>query len=272
MTKPEPQEPPERTLRRWTGTRLLGGTTSDNSLGPDPVTGSAGGRPPKSGQAAPLLPPRARRRAAITAACCAIVVAVLAAFAVNRSQGNAVDRPVDSWLRQHLGSHLHLLSDISYLGGGQATAVLTVILIAACLVARRLNAAVLTLVSVAVAAGLTEYVLKPLVHETIRGSLTYPSGHTSSLFTLIAVIGVLLVDTPRQRPRPAARLLLMAGLVIIGCLVAVAVIGLRYHYFTDTIAGAAWGTCVALTATFLVDMPGVRRLLGATRLSRRRDS
>jgi membrane-associated phospholipid phosphatase len=268
-----------RTLRRWTGTRLLAGTTSENK--PDPsVTspasarhlGPAGPTAPATA-AAPLLPARARRPAAITAACCAVVVAVPGAFAFHRSQGNAVDRPVDSWLRHQLAAHLHVLSDISYLGGGQAVTLLTAMLVLGCLAARRVNAAALTLISVLAAVGLTEYVLKPLVHETIQhGWLTYPSGHTTSLFTLIAVVGVLMADPPRWRPRPGLRLLIMLALILAGCAVAVAMIVLQFHYFTDTIAGAAWGTCVALTATFLVDSGGVRRGLRAARLRRRRVS
>jgi hypothetical protein len=259
-----------RTLRRWTGTRLLGGTTSENT--PDLVPTSPEGTQ-QPGLVAPLLPVRARRPAAIAAACCAVVVAVLGAFAFRRSQANAVDRPVDLWLRHHLSSHLHVLSDISYLGGGQVVTVLTVVLVVACLAARRVNAAALSLISVIATVGLTEYVLKPLVHETIQhGWLTYPSGHTSSLFTLIAVVGVLMVDPPRWRPRPGLRPLIMLGLILVGCAVAVAMTVLQYHYFTDTIAGAAWGTCVVLTATFLVDSGGVRRRVGAARLRRRRVS
>ncbi len=194
-------------------------------------------------------------------------MAVLAAFAVHRSQGSALDRPIDSWLRHHLASHLQLMSDISYLGGGQVVAVLTVVLALACLAARWVSGAVLTVISVVAAVGLTEYVLKPLVHETIQhGWLTYPSGHTTSLFTLIAVVGVLTTDPPGWRPRPGPRLLIMLGLVVVGCAVAVAMTALQFHYFTDTIAGAAWGTCVVLTATFLLDSAGVRRWLGAARL------
>jgi membrane-associated phospholipid phosphatase len=267
MTRPEPQQPPEHTPRRLTGTPLLGGTTSAASASghaadPARTTGSASASGP-AGPLAPLLPARARRPAAIAVACCAVVVAVLGAFAAGRTQGNAIDRPVDSWLRHQMASHIHVLSDISYLGGGQISAVLTAILVLGCLLARRVNGAVLALVSVVVAAGLTEFVLKPLVHETINGSLTYPSGHTTSLFALIGVVGVLLLNPPRQRPRPGVRVLLMLCLVAIGCIVAVALIGLNYHYFTDTIAGAALGGGVALAATFPLDRTGVRRRLAA---------
>jgi membrane-associated phospholipid phosphatase len=257
MTRPEPQQPPEHTLRRWTGTRLLGGTTS------------ATGETSQARAVAPLLPARARRPAVIAAACCAVLVALLGALAAHRSQGNAVDRPVDSWIRQHLASHQNLLSDVAYLGGGQMAAVLTAVLVLACLAARRVNGAVLVLVSVVVTAGLTEYVLKPLVHETINGSLTYPSGHMASLSALFGAAAVLMLDPPRWRPRPGVRPMLAIGLVVVGSVVAIALVGLNYHYFTDTIAGAAWGTCVVLTTTFLLDSARVRRWLGAARLRRR---
>jgi undecaprenyl-diphosphatase len=263
MTKPEPQDPPERALRRWTGTPLLGGTTSQERPGSE-ATRSASAEP--TGLAAPLLPRGARRPAAIAAACCAVVVAVLGALAADRSTGNAVDRPVDAWLLHHLGSHLRVLSDISYIGGGQVTAGLTVLLVAACLFARRLNGALLTLVSIVAAAGLTEYALKPLVHETIHhGWLTYPSGHMTSLCTIMAVTWVLLLNPPHRRLRPALRLLLLAGLLIVAGIVAIALVVLTYHYFTDTIAGAAWGIGVTIATTFLLDSTSVRRLLGRPR-------
>lgn len=268
MTRPEPQQPPERTPRRLIGTPLLGGTTSAASASGSAAnaaqaTGSVSATGPAE-PVAPLLPGQARRPAAIAVACCAVVVAVLGAFAAGRTQGNALDRPVDSWLRHHLASHLHVLSDISYLGGGQMSAVLTAILVLGCLLVRRFNGAMLALVSVVIAAGLTEFVLKPLVHETISGSLAYPSGHMTSLFALIGVVGVLMLNPPRQRPRPRVRVLLMLCLVAIGGIVAVALIGLSYHYFTDTIAGAALGGGVALAATFPLDGTGVRRRLAAT--------
>ncbi len=272
MTKPEPQQPPEHTPRRLTGTPLLGGTTSAASASgraADPVrtTGSASTSGP-AGRVAPLLPAQARRPAAIAVACCAVVVAVLGAFAAGRTQGMAIDRPVDSWLRHHLASHPPVLSYIGYLGGGQMTVVLASILVLACLLARRVNGAILTVISVVVAMGLTEFVLKPIVHETINGSLTYPSGHTTSVFALIGTVGVLLLDPPRRRPRPRVRVLLVLGLVAVGCLVAVALIELDWHYFTDTIAGAALGGGVALAATFPLDRTGVRRRLEAALPSR----
>ena len=55
-----------------------------------------------------------------------------------------------------------------------------------------------------------------------------------------------------------------AALVVAACavtaLVAVGVIGLRWHYFTDTVGGVALGTGTVLTLAFLIDLvPGVVR-------------
>jgi membrane-associated phospholipid phosphatase len=209
----------------------------------------------------PLLPARARRPAWILIAGCAVLVGVLGVLSAGRSQGNAVDRPIDSWIVGHLGAHWHALFEISHLGSGPGVAVLTAVLVLACLAARRVNGAVLAVVSVSVAAALTEYVLKPLVHHTLRGAVSYPSGHTTSLFALTAVVAVLMLSPPGSRPRPGGRLLLVLGLVIVDCVVAVAVIGLQWHYFTDTVAGAAVGIGVVLTAAFPLDSSPIRRRL-----------
>ena len=48
--------------------------------------------------------------------------------------------------------------------------------------------------------------------------------------------------------------------------VAVAVMSLRWHYFTDTLAGAAVGTGTAALLALLIDLPAPRR--GLDRLCR----
>lgn len=222
---------------------------------------------PRPQQVQPLIPDYARRPAAIGAACCLVLVAVLGVLAVHRSTGNVVDRPIDSWLVGHLASHDRAMGDITNLGQRPEVTAFTAIIVLACLAARRVNGAVLAVISVVVAIGLTEYVLKPLVHETLGSSLTYPSGHMSVVCALIGVVGVLML-APR-RPRPRLRLLFLLGLVLVGCIVAVALIAIQFHYFTDTIAGAAVGIGVVLATAFLLDSRGIRRLLAAVWPGRR---
>ena len=45
-------------------------------------------------------------------------------------------------------------------------------------------------------------------------------------------------------------------------MVAVAVMSLEWHYFTDTIAGAAVGVGITAGLGLLIDLPVVRRALG----------
>jgi membrane-associated phospholipid phosphatase len=138
----------------------------------------------------------------------------------------------------------------------------------ACLGVRRLTGALLAVIGVLIALGLTEDVLKPLVHRTITVNhyLTYPSGHTTALFALSTALAVVLLSPASGRPRPAVRIGVVTVAVIVSCLVGLAMIGLDFHYFTDAIAGAAVGIGVVLATAFLLDVGVVRRWLG--RLSR----
>ena len=81
---------------------------------------------------------------------------------------------------------------------------LTLVIMLACLAARRVNGAVLTAVSVVVSVVATEFVLKPIFGRTLGGALVYPSGHAGRAFTLAAVIVVLLLNPAgRQLPTGA---------------------------------------------------------------------
>jgi membrane-associated phospholipid phosphatase len=62
------------------------------------------------------------------------------------------------------------------------------------------------------------------------------------------------------------RIAVPTALGLLGCIVAAAVIGLRWHYFTDTVAGAAVGIGTVCGLALLLDLPVVRSWL--TRASR----
>ncbi len=106
---------------------------------------------------------------------------------------------------------------------------------------------------------LTEDVLKPLVNEPYAA---YPSGRTTGAFALIAIISVLLAQPPRWMPQRGRmsrrRRSRRSGRMRSS---GVAAVGLNDHHFTDTVGGATVGTGVVLTATFLLDLPVVRKLL-----------
>jgi membrane-associated phospholipid phosphatase len=217
----------------------------------------------------PLLPDPLRRPAVAVIACCAALVAAGAVAAAGRSDGNGLDRAVDSWIVRRLAGHAHLLALITDAGNAGPLVVMTLVLVLACLLFHRVNGAILTVASVVVASALTELVLKPIVHETIGhpAVLSYPSGHTTNAFTLSVLVVVLLLAPPPGRPLRGARLVLAILAVLGGCAVAVSLIAIHYHYFTDTVAGACVATGVVLGLALLLDAPRVRSALG--RISRR---
>jgi membrane-associated phospholipid phosphatase len=105
-----------------------------------------------------------------------------------------------------------------------------------------------------IAVGLDDGVLKHLVHRTYLGQLTYPSGHTTAIVAIGASAAVLFLGP--QRPAMAAPLRVL--IPAIGCLLAVAVavgvIGLQWHNFTDTVAGAAVGIGTVCGIALVLDL------------------
>jgi membrane-associated phospholipid phosphatase len=140
---------------------------------------------------------------------------------------------------------------------------------AGCLLARRPNGVVLAVTAVPMTAFLDDTVVKHLVNRTHLGRLSFPSGHTASAMTLAAVLGVLLHDPARRTATRVARAALVLAACAIAALVAVGVIGLRWHYFTDTAGGIALGTGTVLALAFLIDLvPGVMRSHRVAHLAR----
>ncbi|MBO0830702.1 MAG: phosphatase PAP2 family protein [Actinobacteria bacterium] len=211
----------------------------------------------------PLLPAPARPPAAIAAAICLVIVALLAIASVHQDHGFPVDRAVESWL---VGLHIpeRGMSLFSRIGGGLVATALTAALALACLIRRRLSAAVLTVAGVALASALTEYVLKPSIHRTINGALVYPSGHATGLFALATAVAIILLAPRTGRPPHALRYAAVALATAVATAVGLAMVALGYHYFTDTIGGAALGTGVMLATALVLDLEVVRRQLGMT--------
>jgi membrane-associated phospholipid phosphatase len=209
----------------------------------------------------PLLAPSARPWAGGLLACCAILVTVLGVLFAHQTQAgwldHAVDAPVITWLGGHAGLGRWLVAP----GSPIPAAVLSAAIAVACLLAGRLNGAVLAVAAVPAADGLVEGLLKPLVHRTYMGSLVYPSGHTTTVFALAATVTVLLLIPPRPARAGALRVLIPAAACAAGVVVAVGVIGLRWHYFTDTVAGAAVGIGTVCGLALILDLPSARRWL-----------
>jgi membrane-associated phospholipid phosphatase len=119
--------------------------------------------------------------------------------------------------------------------------VLTAALTLGCLLTGRRRGAVLAILAVPVTAVITDGLLKPLVHRTYIGQVVYPSGHTATIAALAATATVLLLAPPRPEMARPLRVLILAVAYLACEAVVVGVIAVRFHYFTDTVAGAAVG-------------------------------
>jgi membrane-associated phospholipid phosphatase len=219
----------------------------------------------------PLLAVGARPWAGALGACCAVLVAVLGVLFAHQVRADGFDHAIDSRVIAWLGGHRGLLLWLAAPGSLIPAGVLCAAIVAACLLAGRLNGALLAAAAVPVAVGLDEALLKPLVHRTYWGSVVYPSGHTTAVFTLAATLTVLLLASPRPVEATAVkatavktaapRVLIPAAACALGLVVAVAVIGLQWHYFTDTVAGAAVAIGTVCGLALLLDLRAVRRWL-----------
>jgi membrane-associated phospholipid phosphatase len=204
-----------------------------------------------------LLADTARPRAVATLAGCAILVAVLGALFAHQTTADEFDRAVDAPLVAVFSGHSALADLFAFPGTTIPAVVLSAAMVVACLLAGRIDGAVLAAVAVPAAVGLNDALLKPWVHRSYLGQPAYPSGHTASISALAAIVTVLLLAS--SRPRRSLRILILTVTYLLTVSVAVGVIAMPYHYFTDTVAGAAVGTGTVCALALLLDLiPAVR--------------
>ena len=223
-----------------------------------------GGWLPRVGR--PLLPGPARFLAVwVTAGCAVLVTALGVLFAHQRTADGfdkVIDAPAINWLR----GQPHLQEWLAWPGTLKPIAVLVVVVAAGCLLSGRLNGALLAVAAVPAATGLDEALIKPLVDRTYLGNYAYPSGHVTTDAALAAVLSILLLIPPQRAGTRLPRILVVALAWAVTVVVAIAVMGLRWHYFTDTVAGAAVGIGTTAALALLIDLPALRR--GLDRLCR----
>jgi undecaprenyl-diphosphatase len=215
-----------------------------------------------------LLPAALRLPAIALLAACAAVTTALGLSVAGQSHAGRLDTAVDTWFSSALDRFPALLSFLYRLGTLGPVTVMTVALVATCVLARRWSGAVLAAVAVPAASSLTEYVLKPLVGRTLYHALTYPSGHATSMFALAGTCAVLLLCPPGGRVPGVARLLLALLALLLAAAVAAAMVAIGAHYFTDAVAGAAVGTGTVLACALIIDQVAARLALDLPESSR----
>lgn len=214
-----------------------------------------------------LLGSAGRTPAVAALAGCVIVVVVLGLLFGGQTRPDGFDNAVDSPLIAFFAGHSRLLSWMILPGQLVPAIVISVATAACCLVAGRLNGAVLALVAVPVSAGLDDHLLKHVVNRTYLGSLTFPSGHTTAVVAMTATLAVLLLVPPQRASTRTARVALLAVCCAIVAVVAVGLVAWRFHYFTDTVGGAAVGAGTVCALALILDLAWSR--VGARGESRR---
>ena len=190
-----------------------------------------------TGQSAtrPLLPTAGRPLAVAIVVACVLVTAVQGVWIKHGMENGWVDTAVDAKVLASLQGHSVLLAALVWPGEPVPVAAMAVALVLACILRRRYCGAALVAISVILASGLTEFVLKPLIGRTTWGN-PFPSGHVTSAVALAAALTVLLAGTPAS-VRGLVRLVLAITAFLIAAAVAVGVIGANMHHFSTLLGG-----------------------------------
>jgi membrane-associated phospholipid phosphatase len=209
----------------------------------------------------PLLAAATRPWAGALLACCVILVAVLGVLFAHQGTADSLDRAIDAPIITWFDGHQGLLLWLAAPGSSILATALCAAIVLGCLFTGRPNGAVLAALALPAAVGLDDGLLKHLFHRTYLGQLAYPSGHTTAIFTLAATAAVVVLGPLRPARAGPLRVAVPAIACGLGVLVAVGVIGLQWHYFTDTVAGAAVGIAVVCGLALLLDLPAAREQL-----------
>jgi hypothetical protein len=218
-----------------------------------------------------LCAPWLRTPFAVAGAALGIVVIASGVALHTEDHSSAIDKAIHPLLNRTFGQHFHATTSLLHLGS--PVVVISVAAIAALVLAatRAPRGAVLVAVAPGITALLAELVLKPLVDRRINGNLTFPSGHSSGWIAVSLATVVALSRHPGwkkleswQKHRSVRWLsrTVVTGAAC-GALASALALGgalaeLRYHYFTDTLAGIALGTGVVLLASRSIDDAAVR--------------
>ena len=139
-----------------------------------------------------MLPKKTRRVAVLAVGICLTIIIVGGVFAPRIHMTQNLNDDVANAIEIGLGSHQHALNLVADLAAGLEAVGLASAIVLLCLATRGLSWAVLALVSVPLAIGLTEYALKPLFGAT-SDYTGFPSGHTTTSFGIATVVVVMML-------------------------------------------------------------------------------
>jgi membrane-associated phospholipid phosphatase len=194
-----------------------------------------------------------------TALAAALVVGLLGAAVANSTSPDGLDRVLDRGLIARYAGHESLILWVANLGSAIQIVVLAAAVGALALVLRKPRGALLVVLALPLASGITELILKPLVHRTAGPAYAFPSGHSTGVFTLAFVVVLLMIERHRPVLSQLVRALVAVAAVAVAIAVAAALVAARYHYATDTVGGAGVALVIVLSVSLLIDALAERR-------------
>jgi undecaprenyl-diphosphatase len=197
----------------------------------------------------PLVPQQLRHPAALVAVVSWVLVVLLGAGYSGQTVAGGLDGSIAAAVHHAIGEQTFAARLLT--GPSEPLVIYPVIAftVGVAVFRRWWSRAALAVVAPAVSVGLTELVFKPLVGRTYAGVLSYPSGHTVSTMSVFAVAAlVVTVDWPA-----AARATVLGLLVVVWLVLAIGLVGMDYHYFTDTVGGLLLAIGVVTPLAMAVD-------------------
>lgn len=128
-------------------------------------------------------------------------------------------------------------------GSARTVAVLSAAVVLVAISCRDARTALYCLITLPSVAAVVELLLKPLVHRTRYGFISYPSMHAAGVAALAVVVVVVVARRFRSR---AVRLIAAAAAATVTLVVCGGVIYRGFHEVTDVVGGAAIGAGMAL--------------------------
>ena len=177
------------------------------------------------------------RRLAFGALACALVTCVIGLYYTGGSGPRAFDTSIKNVLDAHLADHRELLRFLVLSTQPYVLLPVIVLIVTVCAIGGRRQDAVLAALGPAVAVSANTWVLKPLFDRQNEGLLAYPSGHTVSLVSTLAVLTLL------ARPGATTGIVIAIGALLLTA-AGIGMIGLGFHYFTDIVGGTFFAVAV----------------------------
>ncbi|MET0233089.1 MAG: phosphatase PAP2 family protein [Kibdelosporangium sp.] len=207
-----------------------------------------------------LVPAGFVRLIAAISGACLIVVVVMGLMLGSDRVGTAFDQNVYWAVYKQFVGERGMLRAMLVPTEPVLLVVVVGLIVMAAVARQRPRLAILAVAGPLVTVTLTSAVLKPLFGRTINnGSLAFPSGHTSGLVAVLTVLVIAVVSGARPPWRKSLTTLAIVGAGLVAVVGATALVGMKYHYVTDTVGGACMAVGVVLLAALTIDWMADRR-------------